>query len=129
MCSTPTSRRCRRARMQALLDMIALEMGAPDPIDIDDTLGKIADEIDAMELPQLRPIKPITVAREAAPPSAPEPSPVQPTLQPAPKPDARPSIGSTILAGGLLKKPTSSSSDPLAPIRRMSQAEKIALFS
>jgi hypothetical protein len=29
----------------------------------------------------------------------------------------------------LLRKPNASHSDPLAPIRRMSQAEKIAFFS
>ena len=118
---------------EALLDMVALEMGAPDPIDIDDALDTPADEIDAMELPEPPPAKPITVAREAAPPVAPEPAPVQPSLQPspkpAPKPDAAPSIGSTILAGGFLQKPKPSTADPLAPIRRMSQAEKIAFFS
>ena len=118
---------------EALLDMVALEMGADDPIDIDDALDTAADEIDAMELPEPPPVKPVTLAREAAPPVAPEPAPVQPSLQappkPAPKPDAAPSIGSTILAGGFLQKPKPSAADPLAPIRRMSQAEKIALFS
>ncbi len=118
---------------EALLDMVALEMGAEDPIDIDDALDTAADEIDAMELAEPPPAKPITVAREVAPPVAPEPAPVQASLQPppkpAPKPDAAPSIGSTILAGGFLQKPKPSSADPLAPIRRMSQAEKVALFS
>ena len=118
---------------EALLDMVALEMGADDPIDIDDALDTAADEIDAMELPEPPTVKPVTLAREAAPPVAPEPAPVQPSLQvppkPAPKPDAAPSIGSTILAGGFLQKPKPSSADPLAPIRRMSQAEKVALFS
>ena len=38
-------------------------------------------------------------------------------------------LGSTILASGMLKKPARSLNDPLAPIRRMSQAEKIAFFS
>jgi len=118
---------------EALLDMIALEMGAPDPLDIDDAPDTVTDEIDAMELAELPPANPVAVAREVAPPVAPAPPPVQPSLQPspepAPKPVAEPSIGSTILAGGFLKKPKSSGSDPLAPIRRMSQAEKIAFFS
>ena len=118
---------------EALLDMVALEMGADDPIDIDDALDTAADEIDAMEVPEPPTVKPVTLAREAAPPVAPEPAPVQPSLQappkPAPKPDAAPSIGSTILAGGFLQKPKPSTADPLAPIRRMSQAEKVALFS
>ncbi|MGA7994659.1 MAG: hypothetical protein WCA28_07075 [Bradyrhizobium sp.] len=118
---------------EALLDMVALEMGAEDPIDIDDALDTAADEVDAMELAEPPPATPVIVAREAAPPVAPEPAPVQASLQPppkpAPKPDAAPSIGSTILAGGFLQKPKPSSADPLAPIRRMSQAEKVALFS
>jgi hypothetical protein len=118
---------------EALLDMVALEMGAEDPIDIDDALDLAADEIDAMELAEPPPAKPVTVAHEVAPPVAPEPAPVQASLQPppkpAPKPDEAPSIGSTILAGGFLQKPKPSSADPLAPIRRMSQAEKVALFS
>jgi hypothetical protein len=41
---------------------------------------------------------------------------------------AQPSLGSTIIATGILQRPKVSS-DPLAPIRRMSQAEKIAFFS
>jgi hypothetical protein len=114
---------------EALLDMVALEMGAPDPDDIDDA----PDEIDAMELLEPPPAEPITVARETAPLAAPEPLPVQaslqPSLEPSPKPDVEPSLGSTFLAGGFLQKPKPSASDPLAPIRRMSQAEKIAFFS
>jgi hypothetical protein len=118
---------------EALLDMVALEMGAPDPDDIDDAPSAAADEIDAMELLEPPPAKPITVARETVPLAAPEPLPVQaslqPSLEPAPKPDVQPSLGSTFLAGGFLQKPKLSASDPLAPIRRMSQAEKIAFFS
>jgi len=114
---------------EALLDMVALEMGAPDPDDIDDA----PDEIDAMELLEPPPAEPITVARETAPLAAPEPLPVQaslqPSLEPSAKPYVEPSLGSTFLAGGFLQKPKPSASDPLAPIRRMSQAEKIAFFS
>jgi hypothetical protein len=39
------------------------------------------------------------------------------------------SLGSTIIASGMLRKPANPANDPLAPIRRMSQAEKIAFFS
>ena len=39
------------------------------------------------------------------------------------------SLGSTIIASGMLRKPADPANDPLAPIRRMSQAEKIAFFS
>jgi hypothetical protein len=39
------------------------------------------------------------------------------------------SLGATIIASGMLRKPVNPANDPLAPIRRMSQAEKIAFFS
>jgi hypothetical protein len=38
-------------------------------------------------------------------------------------------LGSTLIANGILRKPHASGPDPLAPIRRLSQAEKIAFFS
>jgi hypothetical protein len=37
-------------------------------------------------------------------------------------------MGSTVIASGLVSKPKPSS-DPLAALRRLSQVEKIALFS
>jgi hypothetical protein len=39
------------------------------------------------------------------------------------------SLGATILASGILQKPRAAANDPMAPIRRMTQAEKIAFFS
>jgi hypothetical protein len=39
------------------------------------------------------------------------------------------SLGSSLLANGIVQRPKSSKPDPLAPIRRMSQSEKIAFFS
>ncbi|RXH31776.1 MULTISPECIES: hypothetical protein [Bradyrhizobium] len=42
---------------------------------------------------------------------------------------SEPSLGATILASGILQKPRAPANDPLAPIRRMTQAEKIAFFS
>jgi len=118
---------------EALLDMVALEMGAPDPDEFDDAPVAAADEIDAMELPEPMPAEPVTFASETVPWAAPQPLPaqasLQPSLEPSPKPDVEPSLGSTFLAGGFLQKPKPSASDPLAPIRRMSQAEKIAFFS
>jgi len=50
------------------------------------------------------------------------------TPQAAP-PAAPQSIGSALLANGFLDQHRTPASDPLAPIRRMSQAEKIAFFS
>jgi len=46
-----------------------------------------------------------------------------------PLPEVSPSLGSTIIASGILRSPSVPANDPLAPIRRMSQAEKIAFFS
>ena len=48
---------------------------------------------------------------------------------PAPSPVAEASLGATILASGILQRPRVPANDPLAPIRRMTQAEKIAFFS
>ncbi|MBR0826079.1 hypothetical protein JQ596_11060 [Bradyrhizobium manausense] len=56
--------------------------------------------------------------------SLPMPSPV-----PMPAPAPEPSLGATILASGMLKTPRTAANDPLAPIRRMTQVEKIAFFS
>ncbi|NUR11077.1 MAG: hypothetical protein HOQ25_20140 [Mesorhizobium sp.] len=51
------------------------------------------------------------------------------TTLPTPSPIHEPSLGATILASGILQKPRAPTNDPLAPIRRMTQAEKIAFFS
>lgn len=39
------------------------------------------------------------------------------------------SLGASLIASGIIARPVSPRSDPLAPIRRMSQAEKVAFFS
>jgi hypothetical protein len=72
----------------------------------------------------------------AAPPEPPRPTPsamVAPATTPAAAPtqigEAEASIGSAVLASGILNKPKPPANDPLAPIRRMSQAERIAFFS
>jgi hypothetical protein len=46
-----------------------------------------------------------------------------------PAPAVEMSLGSSLIASGMLRKPVTAANDPLAPIRRMSQAEKIAFFS
>ncbi len=46
-----------------------------------------------------------------------------------PKPAYEPSLGSTLLSNGLLQRPQAPANDSLAPIRRMTQPEKIAFFS
>ncbi len=118
---------------EAVLDMVALEMAAVDPFDIDDPSD--TDNIEAAELP---PEDPVVVARQPEPPAAPA---IAPSLQPSPQashqasreaspePSSEPSLGSTLIANGILRKPNASGPDPLAPIRRLSQAEKIAFFS
>jgi hypothetical protein len=127
------------AQDDAVLRMVALEMAAPDPSDIDLPADTADDEIHLVELP---PADPVIAAQQPAPTAVPALSPslqtsLQPSLQPplqaspepSPEPSPEASLGSALIASGLLRKPNASHSDPLAPIRRMSQAEKIAFFS
>lgn len=136
---------------EAVLDLIAMEMGAPDPIDEDE----IAEEMRAAEAmaaePEMEMAALVSEAAHAPDPRA-EPTPMAATrsLRPpvtAPPivdapvsrpplsatveadPARRVSLGSTLIASGLVRKPGAAANDPLAPIRRMSQAEKIAFFS
>ncbi|MGJ4994800.1 hypothetical protein ACQR0Z_10325 [Bradyrhizobium sp. HKCCYLS3077] len=46
-----------------------------------------------------------------------------------PKPAYEPSLGSTLLSNGVLQRPQAPANDALAPIRRMTQPEKVAFFS
>jgi hypothetical protein len=94
----------------AVLELIALEMAAPD-----------LDEPDIPEtyLKETNSVEPDVVA-QIAEPAAPRP-------EPAPIP--QPSLGASLIAAGIVMRPDPSLIDPLAPIRRMSQAEKIAFFS
>ncbi|WP_334411094.1 hypothetical protein [Bradyrhizobium sp. AZCC 1721] len=118
------------AQDEALLDMIAMEMGAPDPISDEEIAEAIAEQVRLAEPPKI-------VAEAREPVATPSPPPVQQTIQPPPPPAAAPapvaavevSLGSTLIASGILRKPVTAPNDPLAPIRRMSQAEKIAFFS
>jgi hypothetical protein len=129
------------AHDDAVLEMIALEMAAPDVSDADEASEPNPEEIHAGG-PQ--PAEPILVARDTEPTAAASPA-VQPTLQPSlepaldasggtspqvsPKASLQVSLGSTLIAQGIVARPKATASDPLAPIRRLSQAEKIALFS
>jgi len=121
------------AHDEAVLDMVALEMAAMDPFDIDNPT-----DTDNIEVAALPPEDPVVVARQPEPPAAPA---IAPSLQPSPQaspqasreaspePSPEPSLGSTLIANGILRRPHASGPDPLAPIRRLSQAEKIAFFS
>jgi len=106
------------AHDEAVLDLIAFEMAAPDPADADTSI--YGDEVGAAELELA---EPATVAEIAATPAAAIPPAA------APEPPPQPSLGATLVASGIVRQPLSLASDPLAPIRRLSQAEKIALFS
>jgi hypothetical protein len=97
------------AHDDAVLDMIALEMAAPDFEEPD-----IA-ETSVMETNSAEP----DVAAQ----------PAEPAALPQPEPVPQPSLGASLIAHGIVRAPEPSAADPLAPIRRMSQAEKIALFS
>ena len=132
--TTDTNAEDADARDEAVLDMIAMEMGAPDPISDDEIeiAGAVAEQAHPVEpAPLVAPV----VAKAPEPVTAP---PVQPVIQapppptvpaPAPAPAVEMSLGSSLIASGMLKKPMTAANDPLAPIRRMSQAEKIAFFS
>jgi hypothetical protein len=126
------------AQDEAVLDMIAMEMGAPDPIS-DDEIAEAAAEQARLAEPAA--VAPMVVARAPEPVAMPPmpvsaPMPVQQVIQapppppaPAPAPAVEMSLGSSLIASGMLRKPITAANDPLAPIRRMSQAEKIAFFS
>lgn len=104
------------AHDDAVLDMIALEMGAPDfdePETVDTAIGDPA----------------IAETEQAPEPAAggSDASPV-PASEAIPEIDASPSLGASLLESGIVPR-AATRSDPLAPIRRMTQAEKIAFFS
>jgi hypothetical protein len=93
---------------EAVLDMIALEMAAPDLDDPDIT-------------------EPAVMATNFS-----EASMVDATAaaaEPDPRPEPQPSLGASLIANGIVQKGDAGAADPLAPLRRMSQAERIAFFS
>lgn len=139
-----TETQAAEAHDDAVLDMVAMEMAAPDPDDAYDPPESGAYENEAADEaptsyetqassepePQLSyepqasalpPATPLSVVAER-----PEPV-IAAAPQPAPEPE--PSLGSSLIASGLVRGHAASRPDPLAAIRRMSQAEKIALFS
>jgi len=108
------------AQDEAVLDMVALEMAAPDSDEAYDPPEDESYESEAAkDLPAGKPI-----------PLAERPEPVATQVQPASEPVATtPSLGSSLIANGIVQRPRAAKPDPLAPIRRMSQSEKIAFFS
>jgi hypothetical protein len=150
------------AHDDAVLDLIAAEMAAPDSSDDDDDMPEA-------NLVEASPAAPEAVAASpetpAAPVIAPAVQPLSTTSQSSPElssaaatasssvpsPGIAPeisakvsketsskvsgqasgevSLGSTLVANGIVRRPPVPASDALAAIRRLSQAEKIALFS
>lgn len=108
---------------------VAHEPAEDAPIAMD-SLARLTDaiaEAAAEVMEQAAPAMAATATYGASPAATlPMPSPL-PTSLPASSPE--PSLGATILASGILQKPRAPANDPLAPIRRMTQAEKIAFFS
>ncbi len=121
------------AHDEAVLEMVAIEMAAPDPMDdfppdpiveshaVQTTLPPVVESVVA-GAPQ--PASPPPQTMSSSSPQAVQQSPAEPSPPVVPEP----SLGTTIIANGILQRPKPAS-DPLAPIRRMSQAEKIAFFS
>jgi hypothetical protein len=102
------------AHDDAVLDMIAMEMGAPD--------------LDEPEMGETAGVEAVTAEPDAA--SEPEiiAESAEASIAPEATIEAEPSLGASILASGIVTR-TPPRSDPLAPIRRMTQVEKIAFFS
>ncbi|WP_025037444.1 hypothetical protein [Bradyrhizobium sp. DOA9] len=112
---------------------VAEESAADAPIALDslarltDAIAEAAAEVMEQQVPAMA-----AAASLAAAPTAtlPMPSPMSlPMSSPLPASMPEASLGATILASGILQKPRAPANDPLAPIRRMTQAEKIAFFS
>jgi hypothetical protein len=127
-----------------MLDMVAMEMAAIDPEDAydppeseayesqagDEAPTSYETQVSSEPEPQvayepqataLPPIIPLSIVAE-------QPAPITASaVQSVPEPE--PSLGSSLIASGLVRGHAASRPDPLAAIRRMSQAEKIALFS
>ena len=104
------------AHDDAVLDMIALEMGAPDFEEPETIAVAIGDPVIAE--PEQTP-EPAANSFDASPVSGSET---------VPEIAAPPSLGASLLESGIVSR-AAPRSDPLAPIRRMTQAEKIAFFS
>ena len=119
--TTEATTEAAEAYDDAMLDLIALEMAAPDPTEVDDGYTE-ADEIPAAKAP---PAEPVGALSKPEPSASPPPAAIPPSQQGS----HEPSLGASLIANGIVRRPDAPGSDPLAPIRRMSQAEKIAFFS
>ncbi len=115
----------------AVLDRVAIEMAAqdfsePETTELEMDEPEIARQTTSPEVAKTR-------AASAPVPDIAAPAPMAEVasvaLAPEPAPVGHPSLGAALIANGVISNPNAPASDPLAPIRRMSQAEKIAFFS
>ncbi|WP_199762935.1 hypothetical protein [Bradyrhizobium guangdongense] len=110
---------------EPVVTAVAEESAADAPIAMDslarltDAIAEAAAEVMEQQAPAMAATATFAAASTA---TLPMPSPLSTSLP-------EPSLGATILASGILQKPRAPANDPLAPIRRMTQAEKIAFFS
>jgi hypothetical protein len=144
------------ANDEAMLDMVALAMAAPDTDTAYEPNIEEAEDHETqvneaqvnghqIDTPQAGKIQARTAAYEidvtfesetgsaaekaAVAMASPAATPLQPAPESEAEPEPAPSLGSSLLANGIVSRPRVSRPDPLAPIRRMSQNEKIAFFS
>ena len=119
------------AEDEAVLDMIAMEMGAPDPIERrrDRRSGSRAGPSGGACTDRSRDRRRSARTGRSADAATGSAGGQPPAAAPAPVSAVEVSLGSSLIASGMLRKPVTPANDPLAPIRRMSQAEKIAFFS
>jgi hypothetical protein len=128
----------------AVLDMVAMEMAVQDEsepeLEPEMVLPETAShetashEMTEPEMVQPEAVEaPVTfeqIAEVALVPEMPEPVVQEaPQGERGPEVAYHPSLGAALIANGVIADPKAPASDPLAPIRRMSQAEKIAFFS
>lgn len=107
--------------------VVALEVASPEtaielPVESAVALAEAAAAVDAIM------IEPVMAQPEATPAVMPE-TIHEIRSEPATAASVPTSLGASLIASGIIARPISPRSDPLAPIRRMSQAEKIAFFS
>lgn len=88
---------------------------------------EMAAAIEVNELPEPAKAVYLTIVPEVAPEPVLENEPAVLAIEPTASAPA--SLGASLIASGIIARPVSPRSDPLAPIRRMSQAEKVAFFS
>lgn len=111
----------------AVLDVVAMEMGAMDLDETDELFEPVPDNV-VSETAYAVPGEPAHRA-PAAPPHVAGEMTLAEIAEAALAPEPQPSLGAALIANGVIGNPAAYATDPLAPIRRMTQAEKIAFFS